>query len=188
VTTHGTTKILTLNLGGYVTSTASTNALAAYIDTTALTTLLGAKPNTLTAGTGVAISGATISSTQPPIILQLDGTTQSVATTLKFVSSNASFASNVLNISRMAQQDALTLRYSNSASDRNLIQGSAGELRWNGLKVQLRQTAFHQINVVAPVTAPGSSILTIDSLWKPSTVTVGTSIQAVASDATEHYN
>ena len=183
VTTNGTTKILALNLGGYVTSTALTNALAAYTDTTALTAFLGAKQNTLTAGTGIAISGATISSTHTPIILQLDGTTQSGATTLNFVGNNASFASNVLNISRMAWQDALTLRYSNSASDKNLSQGSAGELLWNGLEVQLRQNAFHQINVVAPLTASGSNILTIDSLWKPSTVTVGTGIQAVASDA-----
>ena len=37
VTTNGTTKILTLNLGGYVTNTALTNALAAYTDTMALT-------------------------------------------------------------------------------------------------------------------------------------------------------
>ena len=81
VTTNGTTKILTLNLGGYVTSAVLTNALAAYTDTTALTTFLGAKQNTLTAGTGIAISGATISSTHTPIILQLDGTTQSGATT-----------------------------------------------------------------------------------------------------------
>ena len=166
-----------------MTSTALTNALAAYADTTALTTFLGAKQNTLTAGTGIAISGATISSTHTPIILQLDGTTQSGATTLNCVVNNARFASNVLNISRMAWQDALTLRYSNSASDKNLSQGSAGELLWNGLEVQLRQNAFHQINVVAPLTASGSNILTIDSLWKPSTVTVGTGIQAVASDA-----
>ena len=183
VTTNGTTKILTLNISGYVTSTALTNALAAYTDTTALTTFLGAKQNTLTAGTGIAISGATISSTHTPIILQLDGTTQSGATTLNFVGNNASFASNVLNISRMAWQDALTLRYSNSASDKNLSQGSAGELLRNGFEVQLRQNAFHQINVVAPLTASGSNILTIDSLWKPSTVTVGMGIQAVASDA-----
>ena len=74
VTSSGTTKILTLNLGGYVTSTALTNALAAYTDTTTLTIFLGAKQNTLTAGTGIAISGATISSTHTPIILQLDGT------------------------------------------------------------------------------------------------------------------
>ena len=183
VTTNGTTKILTLNLGGYVTSTALTNALAAYTDTTALTTFLGAKQNTLTAGTGIAISGATISSTHTPIILQLDGTTQSGATTLNFVGNNASFASNVLNISRMAWQDALTLRYSNSASDKNLSQGSAGELLWNGLEVQLRQNAFHQINVAAPLTVSGSNSITLDTLWKPSTVTVGTGIQAVASDA-----
>ena len=32
VTTNGTTKVLTLSLGGYVTSTALTNALAAYTD------------------------------------------------------------------------------------------------------------------------------------------------------------
>ena len=49
-----------LNLGGYVTSTALTNALAAYTDTTALTIFLGAKQNTLTAGTGIAILEATV--------------------------------------------------------------------------------------------------------------------------------
>jgi hypothetical protein len=111
VTTNGSTKILTLTLNGYVTSTALTNALAAYTDTTALTTFLGAKQNTLTAGTGIAISGATISSTHTSIILQLDGTTQSGATTLNFVGNNASFASNVLNISRMAWQDASPLAW-----------------------------------------------------------------------------
>ena len=166
VTTNGTTKILTLNLGGYVTSTALTNALAAYTDTTALTIFLGAKQNTLTAGTGIAISGATISSIHTPIILQLDGTTQSGATTLNFVGNNASFASNVLNISRMAWQDALMLRYSSSASDKNLSQGSAGELLWNGLEVQLRQNAFHQISVVAPLTISRTNSLRLDALWK----------------------
>ena len=60
VTTSGTTKILTLNLGGYPTSTTLTNALAANTDTNAQTIFLGANQNTLTAGTGIAISGATI--------------------------------------------------------------------------------------------------------------------------------
>jgi len=92
VTTNGTTKILTLNLGGYVTNTALTNVLAACTDTTALTTFLGAKQNTLTAGTGMAIAGATISSTCMPIILLLDGTTHSGATAFNFVGNNASFA------------------------------------------------------------------------------------------------
>ena len=99
-------------LASYVTSTALTNALAAYTDTTTLNTLLAAKQNTLTAGTGISITGATISSTHTPIILQLDGTTQTGATTLNFVGNHASFANNVLNISRMAWQDAVTLRYS----------------------------------------------------------------------------
>ncbi len=89
----------------------------------------------------------------------------------------------MLNISRMVWQDALTLRYSNSASDKNLSQGSAGELLWNGLEVQLRQNAFHQISVAAPLTVSGSNSITLDTLWKPSTVTVGAGIQAVASDA-----
>jgi hypothetical protein len=67
---------ITAALASYVTSTALTNALAAYTDTTTLNTLLAAKQNTLTAGTGISITGATISSTHTPIILQLDGTTQ----------------------------------------------------------------------------------------------------------------
>jgi hypothetical protein len=138
---------ITNALATYVTNTALTNGLAAYTDTTNLNTLLANKQNSLTAGTGISIAGATISSTHTPIILQLDGATQTGATTLNFVGNNASFASNVLNISRMAWQDALTLRYSDSASDKNLSQGSAGELLWNGLEVQLRQNAFQQINV-----------------------------------------
>ena len=77
----------------------------------------------------------------------------------------------------------MTLRYSSSASDKNLTQGAEGELLWNGSEVQLRQNAFHQINVVAPLTVSGSNSITIDTLWKPSTVTVGTGLQATASDA-----
>ena len=113
---------ITNALATYVTNTALTNALAAYTDATTLNTLLAAKQNTLIAGTGISIAGATISSTHTPIILQLDGTTQTGATTLNLVSNNASFANNVLNVSRMAWQDAMTLRYSSSASDKNLTQ------------------------------------------------------------------
>ena len=56
---------ITATLASYVTSTALTNAnaLAAFTDTTTLNTLLAAKQNTLTAGTGISITGATISST-----------------------------------------------------------------------------------------------------------------------------
>ena len=89
---------ITNALATYVTNTVLTNALAAYTDTTTLNTLLATKQNTLTAGTGISIAGATISSTQPPISLQLDGTTQTGATTLNFVGNNASFENNVLNV------------------------------------------------------------------------------------------
>ena len=83
---------ITNALATYVTNTALTNALAAYTDTTTLNTLLAAKQNTLIAGTGISIAGATISSTHTPIILQLDGATQTGATTLNCVGNNASFA------------------------------------------------------------------------------------------------
>ena len=110
---------ITNALSTYVTNTALTNALAAYTDTTTLNTLLAAKQNTLISGSGISIAGAPISSTHTPIILQLDGTTQTGATALNFVGNNGSSANNVLNISRMVWQDALTLRYNKSASDKN---------------------------------------------------------------------
>jgi len=182
-TTSQVNSLITNALTSYVSSTALTNALAAYTDTTSLNALLAAKMDTLTAGTGISIAGSTISSTHTPIILQLDGTTQAGATTLNFVGNTASFTNNVVNISRQSWQDALTLRYSSSASDKNLTQGSAGELLWNGSEVQLKQNAFQQINVVAPLTVSGSNAITIDTLWKPSVVTVGTGLQAIASDA-----
>ena len=101
--------------------------------------ILAAKQNTLAAGTGISIVGSTVSSTHTPIILQLDGATRTGATTLNFVGNNASFSNNVVNISRMAWQDALTLRYSNSASDKNLTQGSSGELLWNSQEIQFKK-------------------------------------------------
>ena len=71
------------------------------------------------------------------LVLQLDGATQSGATTLNFIANSASFANNVLNISRMAWQDKVVLRYSNAASDKDLDQGSSGQLRWNGADVAM---------------------------------------------------
>ena len=65
----------------------------------------------------------------------------------------------------------------------NLSSATTGELLWDGLEVQLRQNAFHQINVVAPLTASGANVLTLDTLWKPSTVTTLTGLTAVANDA-----
>ena len=100
-------------LGGYTTTTALTTLLNAKVDDSQVSTnvpagalftdtvythpgshpismisglqsAMDAKQATLSAGAGIAISGATISSTHTPIILQLDGTTQNGATTLNF--------------------------------------------------------------------------------------------------------
>jgi hypothetical protein len=186
-TTYSTTAAMntqiSLSLTPYVNNTALYNTLAAYTNTSGLTVLLAAKQNTLTQGAGISIAGNTISSTHTPIILQLDGATQTGAHTLNFVANNASISNNVVNISRMAWQDALTLRYSTSATDKDLTQGSSGELLWNAQEVQLKQNAFQQINVATPLTISGTTNITLDTLWKPSTVTAGAGIQATASDA-----
>ena len=44
----------------------------------------------------------------------------------------------------MAWQDAVTLWYSNAASDKNMTQGASGELLWNGQELQLKQNAFQK--------------------------------------------
>ncbi len=69
--------------------------------------------------------------------LQLDGDTQTGATTLNSVGNNACFANIVLNISRMAWQDKVAQRYSNASSDKDLEQGSASQLRWSGADVAM---------------------------------------------------
>ena len=63
----------------------------------------------------------------------------------------------------------------------NLSSATTGELLWDGLEVQLRQNAFHQINAVAPLTASGANVLTLDTLWKPSTVTTLMGLTAAAN-------
>ena len=65
---------------------------------------------------------------------------------------------------------------------RNLTSSIAGSLLWNAQEVQLRQNAVHQINVVSPLTVSGSNIITIDTLWKPSTVTANTGITSTSND------
>ena len=124
-----------------------------------------------------------LASSVTPMVLQLNGTTQA-ATAFNFVENNAVLSSSLVNISRMAWQDALTLRYSASGTDKDLTQGPAGQLLWNSQEIQLKQNAFQQINVVAPLTTSGSNAITIETLWKPSTITVGAGITVTANDAT----
>ena len=126
---------ITNALATYVTNTALTNALAAYTDTATLNTPLAAKQNTLTAGTGISITGAAISSTHPPIILQLDGTTQTGATTLNFVGNNAIFANNVLNVGRLTHYDKIELYNATPSDNKEFIQNANGELSFDGVEL-----------------------------------------------------
>ena len=89
---------------------------------------MNAKQDTLSAGNNITISNNTISGIDP-LILQLDGVTQT-ANTLNFVGNNAVLSGGVLNISRMEWQDALTLRYSTSLTDKDLTQDANGNLLW----------------------------------------------------------
>jgi len=55
-------------------------------------------------------------------------------------------------------------------------------LLWDNQEVQLRTNAFHQINSVLPIVISGANIVTVESLWKPSSVTAGAGLWGVASD------
>ena len=124
VTTNGTTKILALNLGGYLSSSHEAG---------------------------------------------------------KVGNANVAFGAFDIN-ARTVKLSSQTL------PDKELKQGAAGELLWNGQELQLRQNAFHQINVAAPLTISGANVITIDTLWKPSTVSVATGLLAVANDAAGTLN
>jgi len=182
-----TTDMLSL-LSGYTSSASLNNSLSGYTDTTNLNILLATKQNSLTAGTGISLVGNTINSTHLPLVLQADGVAQ-LANTINFVGYTSSLTNNVLNLARMAWQDGVTLRYSSSSTDKNLTQGSTGELLWNGAELQLKQNTLQTINYVRPIVASwggvgGNTSLTIESLFMPSTVVASTGIFKVANDTT----
>ena len=79
-------------------------------------------------------------------------------------------------------QGALVLRYSDAASDKSLTQGSVGQLLWNGDELQLKQNSFQQINSVLPISISGGTTVTIESLWKPSTVSLSAGAFGIAND------
>ena len=109
-----TSSVLSL-LYGYVSTASLNSSLAGYTDTTNLNIILATKQNNIIAGTGISLVGNTISSTQTPLVLQSDGVVQ-VANTINFVGYTSSLVNNVLNLARMAWQDAVTLRYSDSST------------------------------------------------------------------------
>ena len=181
-----TSSVLSL-LNGY-TSTASLNTLlSGYTDTTNLNIILATKQNNIIAGTGISLVGNTINSLHSPLVLQADGVAQS-ATAINFVGYTSSLVNNVLNLARMAWQDGVTLRYSDSSTDKNITQGSTGELLWDDNEIQLKKDSFQSINYVLPIIASWTGInntsLTIESLFMPSTVIASTGIFKVANDTT----
>ena len=56
-------------------------------------------------------------------------------------------------------------------------------MEWVGVTAQGKQFSADKCSGPAPLTVSGSNSITIDTLWKPSTVTVGTGLQATALDA-----
>jgi hypothetical protein len=72
------------------------------------------------------------------------------------------------------------------ASIKNLSQGATGQLLWNDLEIQLKQDSFQQINSILPITTvlTGTNSLTIESLFKPSSVSVGNGIIITQNDTT----
>ena len=118
--------------------------------------------------------------------MQLDGVTQAGATTLNLIGNNASFANNVLNISRMAWQDKVVLRYSNAASDKDLEQGSVGQLVWNSADVAMASDVAAKQDALtagAGIFLSGATISSYTLRWNAtSTPTIQTAIQELHWD------
>lgn len=90
------------------------------------------KQNNLSAGIGITISNNTISATSgsPPLILQLDGVTQSSATTLNSVLRNESLSGGVLNVSSLVYYHRIAYIYSTSSTIAEITQDSSSNLLW----------------------------------------------------------
>ncbi len=117
------------------------------------------------------------------LILQLDGVAQAGVNILNFLQNNAIVVNDVLTVSRLNYYDMIPLIYSDAASIKNLTQGVNGELLWNDLEIQLKQAAFQQISTVLPLSITGSNSIVIESLWKPSSLTLGSGLSRVYSDS-----
>ncbi len=64
-----------------------------------------------------------------------------------------------------------------------LTHDATGKLLWDGGEVQMAANSFTQLSVVAPLTISGSNSVTIDTLWKPSTVTCSAGMVPTANDS-----
>ena len=97
----------------------------------------------MTAGTGISISGATISATGGSTLqLAVDGTTQAGATRLDFLANEATLSGSTLYIGNH-RCTALKLWYASSADALNLTRNQAGALLWNGQPIQMSEIRPH---------------------------------------------
>jgi len=104
--------------------------LSMYSTSTQMNTLLNSKQDNLTAGTNITISNNTISSSGSlPLILQLNGITQT-ATTLNFVENNALLSGGVLNVSRLTHYDKIPLICSTTNTIKDITQDVNSNLLW----------------------------------------------------------
>ena len=85
----GSSRTITVDLSSHATTAAVNALLANYVLTSAYNTAMATKLDGLTAGNGIQITGSgttrAIACTVSPLTLQLDGATQTGATTLNFV-------------------------------------------------------------------------------------------------------
>ena len=136
--------VIEVDLSAYSTTVAVNNAIlvaiGAYTTTSNLNALLGLKQDVLTPGTNITISNNVISASGggSGTVLQLDGTTQN-ASVLNFVGYDAVLSGTTLDVSRMAWQDKVVLRYGVS-SDLDLSQATSGVLTWGGPSISLRHS------------------------------------------------
>ena len=150
----------------------------------ALSTDLAGKIDTLTAAAPLSISGT---GTSRALSSLWKPSTVTAATGLLAVA-NDSAGTLGLSLTGLESRTALKLADAQGAV-RDLASGAAGTLTWNGSAVAMASQLFTQLNAAAPLAISsaanpsGGTTATFDTLWKPSTVTVGTGLFALANDS-----
>ena len=102
-----------------------------------LQTQIGGKQDAMIIGSGLSLSGTTLSATGGSALdLAVNGTTQAGVTELDFLANEATLSGSTLYIGN-PRCTALKLWYASSADALNLTRNQAGALLWNGQPVQM---------------------------------------------------
>jgi len=172
VTGTGTSRNITVDLAGYSTTTSINNLLSGKISTTHESYNIG----------NTNVDFGVYNSTMETITLKNSSGVTAVLSVDLGGNLNKG-ADGVITVPLLNAWEYTILKLKDSAGTvRNLTNNTSGQLFWNSQEVALMSNVFTQINVALPLTVSGSNIITIDTLWKPSTVTVGTGITAAAND------